>query len=291
MKTLVVMRDGKVVLPAQGPDSARWETLVRIQEALTEKAEAVEKRREDFFANPEDIKAIHHFRTNIRSLRSLVAFVKPWQKAEQNSETQAILKEVVGRTSRLRELDVFEKQARSDPDSSPEFLEFCGRKASEERAKVLNILSSKRTTRAFEQGMELAKCVAWKKRHAKHGLPKSVVRARFDNMVEMVESDLANLRLSDADRTHDVRKRAKRVRYVAEGLGDLLGEDAVDIAKGMEARQDDLGDVCDARVNIRLVGELLRRDLPEAVALDLNLTRARNEVFLYETLRKNVAQD
>ncbi|MDO4796868.1 MAG: CHAD domain-containing protein [Coriobacteriales bacterium] len=266
-------------------------TLVRMQEALTQKAEAVERHREDFFANPEDIETIHHFRTNTRSLRSYVAFVKPWQKAKQNGETQAILKEIVRHTSRLRELDVFEKQARSDPDSSPEFLEFCGQEASQERAKVLKILLSKRTMRAFERAMELAKSVEWKKRYAKHGLPQSMVRARFDDMVESVGFDLATLRLCDAERTHDVRKRAKRVRYVAEGLGDLLGEDAVGIAKGMEAHQDDLGDVCDARVNIGLVGELLRRDLPEAVAVDLNLTRARNEVFLYETLRKRVAQD
>lgn len=259
-------------------------TLVQLQGALAGKAEEIEGRREALFANPEDIETTHRFRTRIRALRSLVAFVKPWQNAEQNAETQALLKEIVGHTSRLRELDVFEDQVCSNPGSSPELVKLCKREASAERAKVLKILKSKRVTKSFERAMDLAKHVGWKKRYVKNGLPKDVARARFDAMIESVGSDLTNLKLSDEELTHDVRKRAKRARYVAENCDDVLGADAVSIAKGMEAHQDSLGDVCDARANIRLISEFLQLDLPERVVWELNLLRAQHETYLYGML-------
>lgn len=263
-------------------------TLVYLQGSITKTAEAIEGRREAFLANPEDTETIHRFRTNARSLRSHVAFVKPWQDAKQNTEIQEILRNIVKRTSRLRELDVFEKQARSNSDSSPELLALCKEEASRERAKVLKTLSSKRITKSFKKAMGSSKDIAWKKRYTKHGLPKEVARERFDDMVESVGADLAVLDLFDEEQTHRVRKRAKRARYVAEANGELLGADAVDIAKGMKARQDDLGDMCDARVNIRLINELLQQDLPRIVVCELNLMHAQNEMYLYETLRSSI---
>lgn len=265
-------------------------TLACLQESLTRTAEKIEKYREAFFADPENTKTIHHFRTNIRSLRSQVAFIKPWQDSAQNAETQAILKEIVSHTSLLRELDVFEKQARSNPDSSAELLAFCKEEASDERTKVLKILSSKRVTRSFKRAMNLAKNVTWKRHYAKHGLSKEAVRERFDAMVESVGAEIADLKLWDEEQTHDVRKRAKRVRYVSEVNAEILGVDAVDIAKGMTAHQDDLGDVCDARANIRLINGFLHRSLPNIVVWELNLMRAQNETFLYSTLRSAATQ-
>ena len=274
---------------AQGPVASRWETLVHLQETIARTAEIIEGRHEAFFANPEDIETIHRFRTNIRTLRSFLAFIKPWQNREQNAETQAILREIVRHTSLQRELDVFEKQARSNPASSPELLAFCKKEASEERAKLLKILASKQVTKSFEHAMASVRHITWKKRYVMSGLPQSVVRKRFDALIASVKADLEVLRLSDEEQTHDVRKRAKRARYVAEFNESILGADAVDIAKGMMAHQDNLGDVCDARANIRLISEFLRRDLPEPVVWDLTLLRAQNEAFLYSALKASEA--
>jgi CHAD domain-containing protein len=252
---------------------------------MTAVANKIEDRRAAFFDHPEDIETIHRFRTNSRTLRSLVAFVKPWQSAEQNAETQVILRDIVRHTSRLRELDVLEKHVRADPDASPKFRAYCTKAASAERAKVLGILSSKKVTRLFERAMSLSKSVAWKKRYALRGLPQDEVRARFDAMVESVSADLAALDLHDAERTHDVRKRAKRVRYTAEQFAGVLGPDASTVAEGMNAHQDDLGEVCDARANIRLIDEFLLRDLPKSIVRDLNRMRAQNVEFLRNALK------
>jgi CHAD domain-containing protein len=261
--------------------------MVQLQKTISKTAETIEERRKAFFENPSDIETIHRFRTNSRTLRSLLAFIKPWQNSAQNAETQSILRDIVRHTSRLRELDVFEKQARANSGSSPELLSFCKAEAAAERSTVLQVLKSKHITKAFERSMESAKNIAWKKRILRHGLPESVVRARFDTLIESVSADLAHIRLSDAEQTHDVRKRAKRARYVSEFNVGVLGTDAVEIAKDMTAHQDILGDVCDARANIRLINEFLERDLPEAIVWELTLMRAQNETFLYGTLRDN----
>lgn len=271
----------------QGPPAAHWETMVQLQKTISKTAETIEERRKAFFENPSDIETIHRFRTNSRTLRSLLAFIKPWQNSAQNAETQSILRDIVRHTSRLRELDVFEKQVRENSGSSPELLSFCKAEAATERSTVLQVLKSKHITKAFERSMESAKNIAWKKRILRHGLPESVVRARFDALIESVSADLAHIRLSDAEQTHDVRKRAKRARYVSEFNVGVLGTDAVEIAKDMTAHQDILGDVCDARANIRLINEFLERDLPEAIVWELTLMRAQNETFLYGTLRDN----
>ncbi len=272
---------------AQGPIAAHWDTFVQLQAMLTSTAEVIEDRRAAFFATPEDIETIHRFRTNIRTLRSFVAFIKPWQNAQQNAETQALLKEIVGYTSRLRELDVLEKHVRATEGFSSKTCAFCKKEAAAERAHVLKILTSKQVVRAFERAMSLAKNVVWKKRYLRQGLPAKVVRARFDALIASVEADLSTLDLSDAERTHDVRKRAKRARYVAEFNEGILGADSVEIAQNMVAHQDNLGAICEARVNIGIVDSLTGEDVPEPVAWDLALLRAQNETFLYTILRES----
>ncbi len=122
-------------------------TLAELQQELTKTAEVIEDRHRAFVRTPQDIETIHRFRTNTRTLRSLIAFIKPWQNKEQNAETQRILKEVVGHTSRLRELDVLEGQVRADSDSSHKLIAFCKKEAAVERARVLKVLTSRRVTR------------------------------------------------------------------------------------------------------------------------------------------------
>ncbi len=127
-----------------------------------------------------------------------------------------------------------------NPDSSDELIALCKKETSAERSEVLNALTSEHLMESFARAMSLCKSVAWKKRYLEYGLPKSVIQARFDAMVESVKADLVGLDLSDAERTHDVRKRAKRVRYVAERAKNVLGKDAVKVAKNMNVHQDDL---------------------------------------------------
>ena len=281
------VRPGRLLWFSQGPISQRWKTLVKLERVLEEATDTVQTRMDAFAADPEDPETLHKVRTSIRTLRSLVKFVAPWQNRAQNKAVQADLKTVVASTSRLRELDVFSAQAQAAPDASPEFVEFCAEKAAAEREHVHEVLLSKQTTRRLKRVADQLKNVQWKARLNKEGLDASEVRTRFDALAESLEAELTALDLADAEATHDVRKNAKQVRYSAERYGELIGEDAVQVAQEMKGRQDDLGAICDARVNIGIIDSLVTEDLPEPVAWDLALLRAKNETFLYTALRNS----
>ncbi len=278
---------GRLLWFAQGPVSQRWKTVVHMEGVLGDAADTVEKRLQAFFAAPDDIETMHKFRVSIRTLRSLLAFTAPWQDAAQNKAAQSDLKQLVGETSRLRELDVLTEEAAALVGATPELSEFCRGEAAKERERVMKALSSKQASKRLSHVVSELHDVKWRKFVNAEGLDASVVRARFEELAAELEADLAVLDLADVEKTHEVRKSAKRVRYDAENFKALIGADAVSIAKNMTAHQDNLGAICDARVNIDIINQLPRENLPEPVAWDLALLRAQNETFLYTTLRNS----
>ena len=264
----------------QGPRAQHWQTLATMERVLGEAARTVQERWESFLATPDDVETMHKFRVSIRTMRSLLAFVEPWQRSAQNKAGQKGLRGIVRKTSRLREFDVLAEQAHELEGAPVELAAFCEGLAAQERARVYTFLSSKRTAKALRTIVKQLECVQWRKRVEAQGLAPTLVRQRFDMLVQQLDQDMAELDLADAQATHDVRKNAKRVRYDAERFEELLGDDAVDIARGMEAHQDDLGAICDARVNMGIIDELDMSDVPDCVIQGLNLLRAQSEAFL-----------
>lgn len=281
---------GRLLWFAQGPVSQRWKTLVTMEKVLASAADTVQQRYDEFFADPDDIETMHALRVSIRTARSLSAFVKPWQDEGQNAQVQDDLRAVVAITSRQRELDVMWEQVQESEDFSPDLAHFCAEQAAAERARVLKALSTKQVRKQLDRARKNLASVRWKRSYAAAGLGASEVRSRFDRMAGKLEANLSDLDLAEVERTHDVRKQAKRVRYSAERFKDILGDDAIGIAKSMVAHQDDLGAICDARVNIDIINSLAESDVPEAVGWELALLRARYETFLYSLLRDSHSQ-
>lgn len=271
---------------AQGPISQNWKTLVCMERVLAESADAVSQRLDAFTDDPNDPETMHKFRVSIRTVRSLVAFIEPWQNPVQNGAVQNDFKAIVSKTSRLRELDVLAQQAQDMEGASEQLVAYTQELAANEREKVLKDLTSKRTAKRLESAITRLHNVKWKRKVESRGLPSEAIRTRFDELAENLNDELITLDLSDVEKTHDVRKNAKRVRYDAEKFSGLVGADALEIAKGMTAHQDNLGSICDARVNIDIINGLPLHDLPDAVAWDLALLRAENETYLYRTLRQ-----
>lgn len=334
--------------------------MVDIERIMRNGIDMVGERLRAFEQDPGDIETMHKLRVSIRTLRSLVAFAKPWQDQRQNSEIQADLKAVVAETSLLRELDVFAEQAKereaahleamrqaeaalagsvvddqaivpaaafdeadgalpapssvdaADADAvtdadvataagteapvatdaaaeapltpEQEFVAFCEDRAARERARVEDVLAGKQCARRLKRVAAQLDSFKWKRAYERAGLPPEDVRARFDRMVAGLKDKIDRIDYGDAELTHDIRKEAKRVRYSAERFQDILGADAVGIAKGMTAHQDDLGAICDARANIRLIGEIAPEDVTPTIAWKLALMRAENEQYLYTIL-------
>ena len=247
----------------------------RVEAVLAEAADEVELRLAAFFDDPEDPETMHKLRVSIRTLRSLVRFVAPWQNAKQNRRADQALRDVVRETSRLRELDVLEDQVRRmEPAPAPDLVETCASAAEAERARVADLLRGDASQKLLMRARCATRCLRWRRNYAMEGLAREQVQQRFDEILDAQNARYEALDRADGGNTHDVRKRAKEVRYAAARFRKLLDDSAADAAERMKGVQDELGALCDARVNVDLLSTFhieglsirARRNLAEALA-------------------------
>lgn len=240
----------------------------------------VDVRLEAFLADPNDIETIHKLRISIRTLRSLLAFASPFLKRRRHRLLQADLRSVVIETSRLREYDVMLRDIRALNMPCGELVEKIGELRALERNRVVDVMRGRHTQRALARVRRRVGLLPWKESVRKRGVSRDDVLAVFDELVRVVDEGYGAVDRSDADAVHTLRKRSKRVRYVGEAFGELLGPGAVSEGARMKGVQDELGDVCDARVNATLARELLDLELSDDAKRTLEVLLGRNRSFV-----------
>lgn len=283
--------DARLLWYLQGPESQRWKTLCRMDKAFVQAAGRVQANKEAFDTDPIDPETTHQLRISIRTLRSLLTFARPYLKSGVYKQCQRDLRAIVLKFSRLRELDVFEKQLRGIDNCDPVLIEEVRQLRARECKSVVARMGKKNEVKRLGRVQRSVRHGMWRAAVEENGLSRDEVRSAFDLMVANVSAHLAELDAADAEEVHHVRKECKRMRYVAENLVDILGEDAPQIAKNMEKGQDDLGALCDARVNIGIIDELEGLDLPDAAKRNLADLRAHNEAVVDAALRRSLQED
>lgn len=240
----------------------------------------VERRLDAFLANPDDVETIHRLRISIRTLRSLLAFASPFLKCRRHRLLQADLRSVVIETSRLREYDVMLRDVRALGVPSGELVEKISELRDLERDRVVGVMRGRHTRRALARVRRRVGSLPWKDSVRRRGVTRDDVLAVFDELVRSVDEGYATVDRSDADAVHTLRKRAKRVRYVGESFGALLGARAVAEGARMKGVQDELGDVCDARVNAGMARDLLDLGLSDEARGALEVLLGRNRALV-----------
>ena len=255
------------------------EELVRV---LTGACDEVDVRLGAFLANPDDVETIHKLRISIRTLRSLLAFASPFLKRLRHRLIQADLRSVVIETSRLREYDVMLRDVRALGMPCGELPERIGELRDLESNRVVGVMGGRHTRQALARVRRRVESLPWKDSVRGRGVTRDDVLAVFDELVRTVDDGYAVVDRADADAVHTLRKRSKRVRYVGESFGALLGERAVAEGVRMKGVQDELGDVCDARVNAGMARDLLALGLSDEARGALEALLGRNEGFVEE---------
>ncbi len=269
----------------QGPDSKRWKNLVDMEDILADAGNEVLEQRDMFLENPEDAETLHHLRISIRTLRSLLTFAEPFMKSSQFKSMQQDLRDLVLVTSHLRELDVLAEQTSElDPPASS-LLAACAILREEECENVKAGLAAPGAAKRFERVLQQSHNIVWKKRVEQEGLGRDDLDERLAELSDQTYRMVQSVDLADSPETHNVRKRAKKVRYAAEQFGKLTSLDTHEISHRMKGAQDRLGALCDARVNVDIIDRFPVDDLPEEALWDLSLLRTRNLELLYSTLR------
>lgn len=270
----------------QGAAVAPWKTLCDLEDVVKAAQERMEGRLAAFMADPDDVEALHKLRVSIRTLRSLYKFLAPFQKGSQARAVQRDLRSVVVPTSRLRELDVLSAEADAMDPPSADLVEACRELRERERDRVLEALGGEDAAKAVERARKAAEGFAWKRRIRREGLLPQQVAQRFDDMDAGVRAMQERADLADAEATHDLRKAAKRVRYAAENFAAFLDPGRADDAVArMKAVQDELGALCDARVNVEIIRDFPRKGLPAQALRDLDALEAENRYFIASALR------
>ena len=270
----------------QGTPVDGWSTLCDLEDIIVGAHERMEGRLAAFLADPDDVETLHKLRVSIRTLRSLLKFAAPFHRAADARAVQQDLRSIVVPTSRLREFDVLADEARQMDPPSDDLVAACLEMRAAERDRVLGILAGDDAKRTLGRIARTVKPIRWKRRIEKNGLSRDAVARRFSDMEASVDRKLATTDLGAAEATHDLRKCAKRVRYAAENYAAFLDADEAKAAsERMKAVQDDLGALCDARVNVGIIDEFPRKSLPEQAQRDLDALEAKSRYFIATKLR------
>lgn len=270
---------------AQGPESRLWKTLCFLDDRFAEWADELEGRLKALLADPDEPETCHKLRVSIRTLRSLLVFCEPFMKRSFSKRLQRDLRSVVLELSRLRELDVFLDEVHGLENPALDLCAAIEADRDDERDAVIGFLTSDKTEKLMARILDRLRAIRWKGSIERNGLAREEVRSAFDLLLIDTTARLDELDYADAKETHHVRKECKKARYVSRVFGPLLGDDAAAAAKAMAAKQDDLGALCDARVNVGLCDSIDAEGLSEEAKANLSALRLSAEAVVNDAMR------
>lgn len=245
----------------QGPDAARWESLVEMERQLARAAKRIGEKYEALDQHPKDPEALHDFRVSIRKARALVGFLKPYIKHRQAEQLDVSLSQLQHATSFLRELDTLSEHMEDiqAANGNLALTAIVHQARDDERTRLLVYLKRRNTQRVMREALHGLRSVRWRQVVETLGLSVEEFRRQFDDFERSVAHEFATFDVTDDEETHALRKRMKRLRYVAEAFGGLLTDEERAAGKRGRELQDALGVLCDARVNLRIVKALKKR--------------------------------
>lgn len=275
----------------QGPRTERWKNLVKLEGILCNGAARVEETMALFLENPQDIEALHDFRVSIRTLRSEISFLKPYMDSDQAKRLQTGLRDLVVKTSRLRELDVLSEVFAAAEQPNEELVALVDKLRRKECDALIGEIGTKKAVKRACKLLDKVERVEWKQHVENGGLGVDDLLDRFDLIQLKFEAAYLKADYSDVEQTHDLRKAAKRVRYASREFGVLLGEAAQGVPEAMRDLQDELGALCDARVNCDIIDSLPRRKMSKSARAALDAIRWEQEAAILKVIESDSADD
>ena len=245
------LKKNRLVWFVQGVRTGKWNTLVKLEGKIRESARAVTARMQGFLSDPEDPETLHKLRVSLRSIRSLFMFIEPYQKRSQNAALRSELRRFERETSDLREIDVLIDHIREygEGEGASLLLQVCRERRDEELERMLVAMSGRKLKEVIPHLIVASTHIRWRDHVEKGGLSASDIKKRFEKLAGEYADECEATDLNDPVATHTLRKSAKAVRYTASNFSDFIGDEAEDTVRNMTRYQDELGELCDARVN------------------------------------------
>lgn len=203
--------------------------------------------------------SVHQMRVTIRRLRSVLATYRPLLDTEWSEPLRAELKWLAALLGDVRDAEVLRRRLRRwaaehgpGPTGVDALRAALAERQAQGRARLLPELDGDRY-RELIAG--LADGLRWSEADPRKKALRKRLRRSWRRLV--VAADAVG-ETDDTEerrrRLHEVRKKAKRVRYTAESLGGVFGKDVERLAKAAKSVQSTLGDLNDATVMIMTIG-------------------------------------
>ena len=259
-----------------GPDALAWDAMAAVEDQVQEMAAELCDAVDAFLDAPGDPRLLRDFRVNLRRLRSLVAFLAPWQAKKQCRRVADDMRFFLDATTPLREIDILSDAVAALVESG-ELGEncllpvACAKERQLELESVLTMMKKRHAKRELHTFADEVPSVKWKGRVLDAGLSAEEFQAHFDDELGELDDALFGLDLRDPAAVHQARSEAKDVHFVASRLAAVLGEERAEMSEYMDSIQSELGALCDAQRNERLADEFSHSPRFRGVRADLGV--------------------
>lgn len=205
--------------------------------------------------------SVHQMRVTVRRLRSVLATYRPLLDTERSEPLRAELKWLADLLGEVRDAEVLRNRltrwaAKHGP--GPTGVDALRAALAERqtlgRARLLPELDSDRYRALIAA---LADDLPWSEADPVKKTLRKRLRRSWRRLAAAADTAAQTDDVEERRRQlHEVRKKAKRVRYAAESMREVFGKDAERLGKAAKSVQSTLGDLNDAAVMIATIGQV-----------------------------------
>lgn len=227
-----------------------------IQKVLLKRLDQLKKSYRDYQNNPYAPETAHRIRTNSRKLRSILNILKKEVDEEEHQKLNSGLKDLAVVYGPVREVDILiglcSEIALDQPDLSENYkslFDFLHK----ERLKEMRRTFNKTKVKSAESSLDAVESWIEKFRLDDKTDWDRYIKKRLVKKDRRLTDAYQNVDMDDHETVHEIRKRAKKLRYSAEYLGKLSSVKHKKMAKGAQSIQDEFGVLTDAHVNRQML--------------------------------------
>lgn len=258
-----------------------------LEKVLSTQFNKILENRAFYLRDNNDIESIHQYRVSIRKFRGVISALKKLLLEEDYRRIQQSFRELGGEAGYLRELDVLIEEYKTLSQEQEILLTQSvllqelrkERRKEKERLKEIFITEEYRQI-LIEAYTDLILCLPWKKIESMK--TQEYILPIVDKWMKQIRKALERYEEFEFHRTHKIRLKAKKYRYVVKAFEDYLPEEYKENYKTAKKYQTLLGDTCDSIRNQEALGEIIENpegDLKKELDYFLKKEIERQEQF------------